>query len=89
VRPAGRVCGQDQEREADAVRLVEAPLGLLPVPVEVVRVETLVRAGGVLVGDVDVAVLQKRLRGQQVVRLVTPVVGPAEGVKADGGRVDA
>jgi hypothetical protein len=40
------------------VRLVEAPVGLLPVLVQVVGVEAPVGALGVLVVDVDVAVLE-------------------------------
>ncbi|MGH2744879.1 MAG: hypothetical protein ACRDN8_20820 [Thermoleophilaceae bacterium] len=58
-------------------------------PVEVVRVEVLVRARGVLVLDVDVPVFEQRLGGEQVVRLIAPVVGVAERIEADGGRVDA
>ncbi|MGH2823250.1 MAG: hypothetical protein ACRDLY_09575 [Thermoleophilaceae bacterium] len=69
--------------------LVEPSLRLLPVPVEVVRVEVLVRARGVLVLDVDVPVFEQRLGGEQVVRLIAPVVGVAERIEADGGRVDA
>jgi hypothetical protein len=71
------------------VRLVEAPLGLLAVLVEVVWIEVLVGALGVLVLDVDVAVLEKRFGGQQVVRFVAPVLGVAERVEPDGRRVDA
>jgi hypothetical protein len=57
--------------------------------VEVVGVEGLVGPLGVLVVDVDVAVVEERLGGQQVVRLVAPVVGVAERVEAYGCRVDA
>jgi hypothetical protein len=70
------------------VRLVQPPVGLFPVPVEVVGIEVVVRARGVLVADVDVAVVEQRLGGEQVVRLVATVVGVAESVEADGGRVD-
>ena len=56
------------------MRFVETPLGLLAVPVEVVRIEVRVGPRGVLIPDVDVAVVQQRLRGEQVMRLVTPVV---------------
>jgi hypothetical protein len=89
VGAAGRVGRQDEERKADPVRLVEATLGLLAVPVERVGVEICVGALGVLVRDVGVPVLHERLRCEQVVRLVAAVVGVAEGVEADGGRVDA
>jgi hypothetical protein len=71
------------------VRFVETPLGLLAVPVEVVRIEVRVGPRGVLIPDVDVAVVQQRLRGEQVMRLVTPVVRVAERIEAERGRVDA
>jgi hypothetical protein len=85
--PSRGVGGRDQEREADAVRLVQPALGLAPVAVEVVRVEVLVLAREVLVAHVDVAVLHERLRRQQVVRLVPRIVGVGERVEAEGGGV--
>jgi hypothetical protein len=87
LRAAERVGGGDQEREAQAVRLVETTVRLLAVPVQVVRVEVVVRPGGVLVLDVDIAVLDKRLGGEQIVRLVAGVVGVAERVESEGRRV--
>ncbi|CAN5237250.1 hypothetical protein BH20ACT20_BH20ACT20_03020 [soil metagenome] len=87
---AGQRVGRgDQQREAGAVGLVQAPLGLRPVAVEVVGVELRVRTLGVLVLHVEAAVLDQRLRGQQVVGLVPAVLGVAEGVQAERGGVDA
>jgi hypothetical protein len=59
LRAADRVGGRDQDREPEPVRLVEAALRLLAVPVQVVGVEAVVRARGVLVLDVDIAVLHE------------------------------
>jgi hypothetical protein len=87
--PCDCVRGQDEQRKADPVRLVQPPVGLLAVAVEVVGIEVVVGPRGVLVLDVHVAVVQQRLRRQQVVRLVTAVVGVAERVEAERGRVDA
>ena len=56
MRAAERVGGGDEQREADAVRLVQPPLGLLAVLVELVGVEVGVGARGVLVVHVHVAV---------------------------------
>ena len=81
--------GHEQEREADPEGLVEAPVGLLAPALEVVGIEVRVGALGVLVADVEVAVIDQRLDRQQIVRLVAAVVGVAEGVEAEGGRVDA
>jgi hypothetical protein len=84
-----RVGRQDEEREADPVGLVEAPLGLLAVALELVGIEAPVSALGVLVPHVHVAVVHERLRSEQVVRLVSAVVRVAEGVEAERGRVGA
>jgi hypothetical protein len=89
LRAADGVGGRDQERKADPVRLVPPTLGLAAMRVQLVGVEAGVGALGVLVAHVHVAVVDDRLRRQQVVRLVAPVVGGTEGVQADGGRVDA
>ena len=89
LRPSDRVRGQDEQRKADPVRLVQPPAGLLAVTLEVVGIEVVVGPRGVLVLDVHVAVVEQRLGRQQVVRLVTAVVGVAERVEADSGRVDA
>ena len=86
--PADEVRGQDQEREAHAVGLVQAALGEHAVLVELVGVEVGVGAGDVLVAHVHVVVALQRLGGQQVVGLVPGVVGAPEGVEADGGGVD-
>ena len=87
VRAADGEGGSNECREADAVRLVEPPVGCLAVLVERVGVEARVGARRVLVGHVDVAVLHERLRREQVVRLVAGVVGVSEGMKPEGGRV--
>ncbi|MEA2365676.1 MAG: hypothetical protein QOI32_1188 [Thermoleophilaceae bacterium] len=79
-RSGQRVRGRDQKRKADAVRLVQPALGLAPVTAEVVRVEVGVRARGVLVEHVHVAVLHERLGGEQVMRLVAAVLRRAERV---------
>jgi hypothetical protein len=71
------------------VRLVERAVGAPAVLVEVVGIEARVGALGVLVRNVDVAVVQQRLGGEQVVRLVPGVVGVAEGIEAERGGVDA
>jgi hypothetical protein len=90
-----RVCAaecerrRDQQREADAVWLVQPPVGLVPVRPELVRVVLLVRAGRVLVAHVDVAVVHQRLRGKEVVRLVAAVVRAPERVQPERGGVDA
>src|SRR3954451_21695257 len=56
--------------------------------VELAWIERVVRTRAVLVGEVDVAVLDDGLRGEQVVRLVSPVVRRAERVQADRAGVD-
>ena len=89
ARPADRVGGRDQEREAHPVRLVQAPLGLPSVRPQLVRVEVRVRARVVLVAHVHVAVVDDRVRRQQVVRLVAAVIGAGEGVEPDRRGVDA
>jgi hypothetical protein len=71
------------------VRLVQAPLRLAAVPVELVRIELVVGALAVLVEHVHVAVVDQRLRRQEVVRLVAPVVGLGERVEPERGGVDA
>jgi hypothetical protein len=71
------------------VRFVEAPLRLLAVLVQVVRVEIVVGATCVLVVDVDVAVGDERLRREQIMGLVAGVVGVAEGVEPEGRGVNA
>jgi hypothetical protein len=70
------------------VGLVQPPLGLLAVPIELVGIEVLVGACGVLVPDVDVAIVEERLGREQVMGLIAAVVGVPEGVEADRGRVD-
>ena len=87
LRAPDRVCGRDQQREADAVRLVQPALGRAAVAAQRVRIEVGVRTVGVLVEHVDVAVLDDRLRGQQVVGLVAAVVRGPEGAQAERGRV--
>ena len=82
--PMGR---REQQWEADAVRLVQAALRRASVAVEVVRIELGVCAGGVLVEHVHVAVLDDRLGGQQIVRLVAAVIRGAERVQPKRGRV--
>jgi hypothetical protein len=86
---AERVRRGDQQREAQPVRLVQPPLGLLAVRVEVVRVEVGVGAGGVLVLDVHVPVLNQRLGREQVVGLVAAVIRVAEGAQSERCGVDA
>src|SRR6185312_5997134 len=86
---ADRVRGRDQQREAHAVRLVQPPVGGTPVRPELVRIELGVGAMPVLVADVDVAVVDDRVRREQVVRLVASVVGAGERVEPDRGGVDA
>lgn len=86
---AERVGGGDQQREADAMRLVELSLGLAAVAVEQVGVELGVGLADELVAHVDVAVLDDRLRRQQVVGLVARVVGIGEGVDAERRGVGA
>jgi hypothetical protein len=88
LRPTKRVRRGDQEGKADPVRLVEPALGPAPLPAELVGVEPGVRAVGVLVEHVHVAVLDDRGCGEQVVRLVAGIVGPAEGIQSEGGCVD-
>jgi len=70
------------------VDLVQEALGLAAVLVEGVGVVGLVRAGRVLVLQVDVVVLDDRLGGQQVVGLVARVLRAAEGVEPDRRGVD-
>ena len=84
---ADRVRRRDQHRKADPVRLVQPPVCELAVPVERVRIELGVGACRVLVEQVDVAVVDDRLRAQQVVRLVPAVVGRVEGVQPERGGV--
>jgi hypothetical protein len=87
LHAADGVGRRDQEREADSVRLVQAALGEASMAVELVRIELVVRARGVLVAHVHVAVLNDRLGGQQVVRLIPAVVGGAERMQPERGRV--
>ena len=87
LRAADGIRRRDQEWKADAMWLVQPALGPASVAVEFVRIEAGVGALGVLVEHVDVAVLDDRLGGQQVVRLVAAVVGGAERVQAQRGRV--
>jgi hypothetical protein len=88
VRAADVVGGRDQRGEARAVGLVQPAVGLWhPVPVERVGVELAIGARAVLVGHVEVAVRDERVRGEQVVGFVAGVVRAAEGVQADGRRV--
>jgi len=89
VRARDQVGGEDEEREADAVGLVQAALGGHAVLVELVGVEGGVGLGHVLVGHVHVAVALERLGREEVVGLVAAVVGVAEGVEAEGRGVDA
>ena len=88
LRASDRVGGRDQQREAGAVRLVQPPLRQDAVGVERAGIERAVGAFPVLVGKVDAAVLDDRLRGQQVVRLVARVVGAAERVEPERRGVD-
>ena len=53
------------------------------VRVERVGIERAVRARAVLVQEIDVPVVDQRLRREQVVRLVARVVGTIEGVEPD------
>jgi len=71
------------------VRLVQPALGLAAVAVELVRVEVGVAARRELVQHVDVAVVDERVRREQVVRLVAAVVGAPEGIEPERGGVDA
>jgi hypothetical protein len=71
------------------MRLVQPALGPPALAVQLVRIEVGVRALLVLVEDVHVAVLDDRLRGQQVVRLVARVVGVPEGREPESCCVDA
>jgi hypothetical protein len=87
LRAAYGVRRCDQQRKADPVRLVQPALDLASVAPQLVRIEVGVRALGVLVLHVHVAVLDDRLRGQQVVRLVAAVLRGAERVQAERGRV--
>jgi len=87
-RPPEHERRRDQGREAGAVRLVQSPVARGAVHVEVVGVEAGVLARGVVVEHVEVAVLDQRARGQQVVGLVAAVVGRTEGVEAQRRRVE-
>jgi hypothetical protein len=89
LRATEREGRRDQQREPQPMRLVEPPVRRLAVLVEVVGVELVVGARGVLILDVHVPVVHERLRGQQVVRLVARVLGGPERVQPEGGRVDA
>ena len=89
LRAAHDVGGEDEQREAHAVRLVQAAVGLHSVLVEGVGVELGVGARGELVVHVHVVVALERFGRQQVVRLVAGVVGLVEGVEAESGGVDA
>jgi hypothetical protein len=71
------------------VRLVEPAIRLAPVRAQRVGVEARVGALPVLVEHVHVAVVDDRVRREEVVRLVTAVVRPRERVEPQGGRVDA
>jgi hypothetical protein len=84
---AERIRRKDQQRKADPVRLVQPAVGLAPVPVEPVGVEIRKLASGVLIADVDVRVPGERLGRQQVVGLVTAVLGGAESAQPERGRV--
>ena len=86
-RAADGIRGGDQQREAHPVRLVQPALGPASVAVQLVGIEVGVRPLGVLVEHVHVAVLDDRLRGQQVVRLVAAVLRGAERVQPERGRV--
>jgi hypothetical protein len=88
LRPAERVGRGDQERKARAVGLVQLPLRLLAVLVQLVRVEVVVGAGAVLVVYVQVPVFDDRLRREKIVGLIAAVVGVPEGIQPDGGGVD-
>jgi hypothetical protein len=88
VNAADRVGRCDQQGEAEPVRLVQTALRRAAMPPELVWIELRVRALAVLVEHVHVAVLDDRLGGQQVVRLVAAVVRRAERVQAERGRVD-
>jgi hypothetical protein len=70
------------------MRLVQPPLGPVPVGAQVVRIEVGVRPPRVLVEDIHVPVLDDRLSGEQVVGLVAGVVRVPEGAQAERGRVD-
>jgi len=89
LRASERERGGDQQREAQTVRLVQPSIGLPPVRPQLVRIELPVRPLGVLVAHVDVAVVDERLRGQQVVRLVAAVIRAAERVQPERRGVDA
>jgi len=80
LRPRQGVGRRDQQRQSRAMGLVQPPLGLGPVAVQLVGVELRVRTLGVVVFHVEVAVLDQRLRREQVVGLVAAVLGCAEGV---------
>ena len=86
-RAAERVGGRDQQREADAVRLVAAPERELPVGRQRAGIEARVGARRVLVAQVEVAVGDDRLGGEQVVRLVAAVLRAGEGVDPERRRV--
>ena len=87
--PGERIGRGDQQREAESERLVQLDGRLLAVLVELIGVEVVVGAGGVLVAHVDVAVFHERLGGEQVVGLITAVVGIAERVEPERGGVGA
>jgi hypothetical protein len=89
ARPADRVRGGDQEREPHPVRLIQPSLGPAPVRPQLVRVEVRVHARPVLVEHVHVAVVDDRVRRQQVMRLVAAVVRAGERLEPDRGGVDA
>jgi hypothetical protein len=77
----------DQYRQADAVRLVERAVHRPPVAVEHVGIEGVVGAQAELVLHIEIAVVDERLRREQVVGLVAAVVRAAEGVKPERGHV--
>ena len=87
LRASDRVGRRDQQREADPVRLVQPTLGGASLAPQLVGIELGVRVVGVLVEHVHVAVLDDRLRGQQVVRLVAAVLRRAERVQPQRRRV--
>jgi hypothetical protein len=89
LRAPERVRGRDQGREAQPVRLVQPAIGLAPVRAQLVGVEAGVGALPVLVEHVHVAVVDDRVRREQVVRLVAAVIRARECVEPERCRVDA
>ena len=87
LRATDRVRGRDEQRKPDAVRLVQPALGRPAVATKLVRIEVGVRALRVLVPHVHIAVLDDRLGGQQIVRLIAAVVRGPEGAQAQRGGV--